>query len=58
MNTLTIWTVSGKKGAYVCLEPMTSFGDVKREKEVSLAKENRKLEKGESITYANSFTIS
>lgn len=57
MSTFTAWTCLGKHAQYLCLEPMLSFGDTQREKEISRMKETRKLEKGSSVTYSNDFII-
>ena len=57
MTTFTAWTCLGKKAQYICLEPMVSFGDTKREKEISKMKETKFLRKGESVSYENEFRI-
>lgn len=57
MTTFTLWTTLGKHAQFLCLEPMLSFGDANREKDIEHMKEARKLEKGCSATYSNDFLV-
>lgn len=57
MDTFTCWTTLNKWAQFICLEPMLSFGDTKREFDISRMKETRLLKKGESENYTNEFIV-
>ena len=57
MKTFTAWTTLNKWAQFLCLEPMLSFGDTKREFDIDKMKETRLLEKGKTETYENEFIV-
>ncbi len=57
MTTFTLWTTLNKHAQFLCLEPMLSFGDKMREKDIEKMKETRKLAKGEKVVYSNDFLV-
>ena len=57
MDTFTCWTTLNKWAQFICLEPMLSFGDTKREFDISRMKETRLLKRGESENYTNEFIV-
>lgn len=57
MKTFTCWTTLNKWAQFICLEPMLSFGDTKREFDIDKMKETKLLKKGETDTYENEFIV-
>lgn len=57
MHTLVCWSPEGKNAPFVCVEPMHSFGDSTRSKELSEMKETIALNKGQSKAFLNEFRI-
>lgn len=57
MDTLVLWTVTPKHAQYLCIEPMHSFGDTKREFSLEKMKEVLALKKGESKVFFSSFHV-
>ncbi len=55
LDTLVIWTVAPQHGQYLCIEPMHSFGDIKREFALEKMDEALPLKTGESRTFFSSF---
>ena len=57
MTTLTVWTCAPLHGQYLCIEPMLSFGDTTRDIDITKMNETRKLEKGKTAVYKNTFRV-
>jgi len=53
MHTLVCWSPEGKKAPFVCVEPMFSFGDSNRPKDLEQMSETVKLNKGQKKTFTN-----
>ena len=57
MKTFTAWTTLNKWAQFICLEPMLSFGDTKREFDIDKMAETRLLKKGNTEIYENEFIL-
>jgi len=57
MDTLVIWTITPKHAQYLCIEPMHSFGDTKREFALEKMKEVIELKAGGSKAFFSSFHV-
>lgn len=57
MTTFVVWTVGGKKGQFLCLEPMVSFGFADRPLAIEKMEETRFLKEGRTEVWENTFNI-
>ncbi len=57
LDTLVLWTVAPKHAQYLCIEPMHSFGDTKREFALEKMEEALPLKAGESKVFFSSFHV-
>ena len=57
LATLVLWTVAPKHAQYLCIEPMHSFGDTKREFSLEKMDEVLALKKGESKQFHSTFRV-
>lgn len=57
LATLVLWTVAPKHAQYLCIEPMHSFGDTKREFSLEKMDEVLALKKGESQQFHSTFRV-
>ncbi len=57
LPTLVIWTKEKVDAPYVCVEPMYSFQDASRKRELSEMEGMMHLKAGESRTFSNTFTV-
>lgn len=53
LHTLVVWSPEGKKAPFVCVEPMLSFGDTSRPKELKDMEGLLRLNKGQKKTFVN-----
>ena len=57
LKTLVFWTTAPKHAQYICLEPMHSFGDTKREFALEQMDEALSLKAGESKLFHSTFRV-
>lgn len=57
LETLVLWTVAPKHAQYLCIEPMHSFGDIKRGFALEQMDEVLSLKAGESRQFYSSFRV-
>ena len=57
METLVLWTVTPKHAQYLCIEPMHSFGDTKRNFALEKMEELFALKAGETKMFHSTFRI-
>lgn len=57
LPTLVIWTKEKVDAPYVCVEPMYSFQDATRKRDISEMEGMMHLKAGESRTFSNTFTV-
>jgi galactose mutarotase-like enzyme len=57
LETLVLWTVETKHAQFLCIEPMHSFGDIRREFSLEKMDEVLPLKEGESKAFSSSFHI-
>ncbi|MHC1692390.1 MAG: aldose 1-epimerase family protein [Sphaerochaetaceae bacterium] len=57
MSTLVIWSPTGKKAPFVCVEPMWTMGDRTRDLELSRMEDLIRLEAGASRAFTNTFMV-
>ncbi len=57
LDTLVLWTVAPKHAQYICIEPMHSFGDTKREFALETMKEVLSLQAGKTKQFYSTFRV-